>query len=250
MQSQGGSFRPPSRRLSRPSTAQRAATRQSSGSSETACHPSASMQQGAAGQQAPGLVVRGGRKVQSARPSERVSRITQCNQVVPCCVCINVWDCCTQVGQLLMPPQKCSAVRTFHESFHVDELGGCVLQDQRPPSRQKPPPEALHLFQPMHGSSSGGFAPSPVFRVAAAGTARPSTSASIMQQASAPRFKPSPVLHSGRMTLEDLQKLSDAAVSNSQAIASSGMPADRATVRPYARPPSARPTSARPPSAR
>lgn len=94
------------------------------------------------------------------------------------------------------------------------------IQDQRPPSRQKPPPEALHLFQPVHGSSSGGFAPSPVFRAAATSTARPSTSASIMQQASVPRFKPSgsAVLHTGHMTLEDLQKLSHAAVSNSQAL--------------------------------
>ncbi len=123
------------------------------------------------------------------------------------------------------------------------------MQDQRPPSRQKPPPEALHLFQPMHGSSSGGFAPSPVFRAAPAGTTRPSTSAAIMLQTAAPRFKPSAVLHTGRMTLEDLQKLSDAAMNNSQAIAAGGMPGDRVPVRPY-RPPSARPTSARPPSAR
>ncbi|KAL0036248.1 hypothetical protein WJX79_010051 [Trebouxia sp. C0005] len=91
-QSQGG-FRPPSRRLSRPPSAQRVAIRQSIASGDS---PSVSKQQDAAHQQAPGLVVRGGRKVQSARPSER---------------------------------------------------------DQRPPSRQKPPPEALHLFQPMHGSS-------------------------------------------------------------------------------------------------
>ncbi|KAL0056398.1 hypothetical protein WJX82_010878 [Trebouxia sp. C0006] len=190
-QSQGG-FRPPSRRLSRPSTAQRVAIRQSGASGETSHSPSVSKQQDAAHQQAPGLVVRGGRKVQSARPSER---------------------------------------------------------DQRPPSRQKPPPEALHLFQPMHGSSSGGFAPSPVFRAAPAGTTRPSTSAAIMLQTAAPRFKPFPVLHTGRMTLEDLQKLSDAAVNNSQAIAASGIPGDRVPIRPY-RPPSARPTSARPPSAR
>lgn len=132
------------------------------------------------------------------------------------------------------------------------------LQDQRPPSRQKPPPEALHLFQPVHGSSSGGFAPSPVFRAAAAGTARPSTSASIMQQASPPRFKPSlsPVLHTGRMTLDDLQKLSQAAVSNSQALqlqapvaAPEEVPISIARTRSNARPPSARPPSARPPSA-
>ena len=123
------------------------------------------------------------------------------------------------------------------------------MQDQRPPSRQKPPPEALHLFQPMHGSSSGGFAPSPVFRAAPAGTTRPSTSAAIMLQTAAPRCKPSAVLHTGRMTLEDLQKLSDAAVNNSQAIAAGGIPGDRLPIRPY-RPPSARPTSARPPSAR
>ncbi|KAA6419424.1 MAG: hypothetical protein FRX49_10682 [Trebouxia sp. A1-2] len=187
-QSQGG-FRPPSRRLSRPPSAQRVAIRQSIASGDS---PSVSKQQDAAHQQAPGLVVRGGRKVQSARPSER---------------------------------------------------------DQRPPSRQKPPPEALHLFQPMHGSSSGGFAPSPVFRAAPAGTTRPSTSAAIMLQTAAPRFKPSPVLHTGHMTLEDLQKLSDAAVNNSQAIAAGGTPGDRVPIRPY-RPPSARPTCARPPSAR
>ncbi len=101
----------------------------------------------------------------------------------------------------------------------------------------------------MHGSSSGGFAPSPVFRAAPAGTTRPSTSAAIMLQTAAPRFKPSAVLHNGRMTLEDLQKLSDAAVDNSQAIAAGGNPGDRVPIRPY-RPPSARPTSARPPSAR
>jgi len=51
------------------------------------------------------------------------------------------------------------------------------------------------------------------------------------------------------MTLEDLQKLSDAAVNNSQAIAAGGIPGDRVPIRTY-RPPSARPTSARPPSAR
>lgn len=131
-------------------------------------------------------------------------------------------------------------------------------QDQRPPSRQKPPPEALHLFQPVHGSCSGGFAPSPVFRAAAAGTARPSTSASIMQQASLPSFKPAgaPVLHPGRMTLDDLQKLSKAAVSNSQALqtqspvaAAEDVSRSIAQSRSYARPPSARPPSARPPSA-
>ena len=49
---------------------------------------------------------------------------------------------------------------------------------------------------------------------------RPSTSASIMQQGAAAKFRPAPVLQSGRMTLKDLQKLSSAAVSNSQAIAS------------------------------
>ena len=144
------------------------------------------------------------------------------------------------------------------------------MQDQRPPSRQKPPPEALHLFQPMHGSSSGGFAPSPVFRAAAASTARPSTSASIMQPASVPRFKPSgsPVLHTGRMSLEDLQRLSQAAVSNSRALQAEALAvgAGDAAVssiemssRPHgsssetkllACPPSARPRSARPPSAR
>ena len=135
-------------------------------------------------------------------------------------------------------------------------------QDQRPPSRQKPPPEALHLFQPVHGSSSGGFAPSPVFRAAAAGMARPSTSASIMQQASLPRSKlfGAPVLHPGRITLDDLQKLSQAAVSNSQALqmqapvpAAEDVPISIAQSRSYARPPSAgstRPPSARPPSAR
>ena len=66
-----------------------------------------------------------------------------------------------------------------------------------------------------------------------------------MQQAPAPRFKSSAVLHSGRMTLEDLQKLSDAAVSNSQALAAGGNPGDKAQRRPSARPPSARPPSAR-----
>ena len=131
-------------------------------------------------------------------------------------------------------------------------------QDERPPSRQKPPPEALHLFQAVHGSASGGFAPSPVFRAAAASTARPSTSASIMQQATAPKFKPSgsSVLHTGRMTLDDLQKLSQAAVSNSQLLqvqapiaAAEAIPASTAQSRSYARAPSARPPSARPPSA-
>lgn len=138
------------------------------------------------------------------------------------------------------------------------DLKHVSLQDQRPPSRQKPPPEALYLFQPVHGSSSGGFAPSPVFRAAAAGTARPSTSASIMQQPSPPRFKPSlsPVLHTGRMTLDDLQKLSQAAVSNSQALllqapvaAHEEVPISIARTRSSARPPSAWPRSARPPSA-
>ena len=71
LQSQGG-FRPPSRRLSRPSSAQRVAIRQSVVFGETSHSPSVTKQQDAAHQQAPGLVVRGGRKVQSARPSERV----------------------------------------------------------------------------------------------------------------------------------------------------------------------------------
>ena len=44
------------------------------------------------------------------------------------------------------------------------------------------------------------------------------------------------------MTLEDLQKLSDAAVSNSQAIAAGG---ERAQIRSRVRPPSARPPSAK-----
>ncbi|KAL3140090.1 hypothetical protein ABBQ38_004370 [Trebouxia sp. C0009 RCD-2024] len=208
-QTQGGCFRPPSRRLSRPSSAQRTAARPMSGSS--AVHASGSSAAEATGSEpSQGLIIRGGRKVQSARPLER---------------------------------------------------------DQRPPSRQKPPPEALHLFQPVHGSSSGGFAPSPVFRTAAAGTARPSTSASIMQQASLPRSKllGAPVLHPGRMTLDDLQKLSQAAVSNSQALqtqapvaAGENVPISIAQSRAYARPPSAGSTrppcvqspSARPPSAR
>ena len=73
MQTQGGCFRPPSRRLSRPSTAQRAAARPTSGQ---ALHASGStavgVQDDTASQLSQGLVIRGGRKVQSARASERV----------------------------------------------------------------------------------------------------------------------------------------------------------------------------------
>ena len=47
------------------------------------------------------------------------------------------------------------------------------------------------------------------------------------------------------MTLEDLQKLSDAAVSTSQAIAAGGALGERAQIRSRVRPPSARPPSAK-----
>lgn len=118
-----------------------------------------------------------------------------------------------------------------------------MWQGQRPPSRQKPPPEALHLFQPIHGPHTGGFAPSPVLRTAAS-LARPSTSASIMQQAgTATRSRPAPTLHSGRMTLADVQLLSNAAASTSQAIAAAGPVVDGRNS--SARLPSARPVSAR-----
>lgn len=127
------------------------------------------------------------------------------------------------------------------------DLQCAICQGQRPPSRQKPPPEALHLFQPLQGSHTGGFAPSAVLRAAAASLARPSTSASIMQHAGpAQRSRPAPMLHTGRMTLADVQRLSDAAACNSQAIAAAApVVAERAPRSVHPRPPSARPASAR-----
>ncbi len=89
LQSQQG-FRPPSRRLSRPSTAQRVAIRQSGASGEMPHSPSVSEQQDAAHQQASGLVVRGGRKVQSARPSERVHTMLSGICIVELSMCSNV----------------------------------------------------------------------------------------------------------------------------------------------------------------
>lgn len=125
-------------------------------------------------------------------------------------------------------------------------------QGQRPPSRQKPPPEALHLFQPLQGPQTGGFAPSPVLRAASGSLARPSTSASIMQQAgTATRSRPAPMLHPGRMTLADVQRLSSAAASTSQSFAAAGpVAAERAQVGLCGQLSSARPTSARPLSGR
>lgn len=74
MQTQGGGFRPPSRRLSRPSTAQRAAAQPTAGRVVHASGSTAAGSQDDTGSQLnQGLVIKGGRKVQSARPSERVS---------------------------------------------------------------------------------------------------------------------------------------------------------------------------------
>lgn len=73
MQMQGGCFRPPSRRLSRPSTAQRAAAQPTSGHAVHASGSTAAGSQDDTGSR--GLVIKGGRKVQSARPSERVSML-------------------------------------------------------------------------------------------------------------------------------------------------------------------------------
>lgn len=70
MQTQGGCFRPPSRRLSRPSTAQRAAAGSTLGQFGSTALGG---EDDTASQLSQGLVIRGGRKVQSARPSERVS---------------------------------------------------------------------------------------------------------------------------------------------------------------------------------
>ena len=115
------------------------------------------------------------------------------------------------------------------------------LQGHRPPSRQKPPPEALHLFQPIKGAHTGAFAPSPVLRAATASLSRPSTSAPIMQQAHpASRSRPTPMLHPGRMTLADVQRLADAAASTSHAIATVPAGPERGQSRPGARPSSAR----------
>lgn len=76
LQSQDGCFRPPSRRLSRPSTAQRSGGRPMLGHALHAFHPPAAGSQAHAGSQHnQGLQIRGGRKVQSARPSERVSAL-------------------------------------------------------------------------------------------------------------------------------------------------------------------------------
>lgn len=73
LQTQGGCFRPPSRRLSRPSTAQRAGSRPMSGQPSHASQIAAGgSHDTTASEQNQGLVVRGGRKVQSARASERV----------------------------------------------------------------------------------------------------------------------------------------------------------------------------------